>query len=80
MIYIAGKFGGGKFGEFGESSVIRQTKAIQIHLCIRQTLITSEFAKLSRYMVKGALDKCLQLELYCILDVMWCYYDGFPVV
>ena len=53
----------GKFGEFGESSVIRQTKTIQfllviitlwLNLCIRQTfphqtLITSEFAKLSRY-------------------------------
>ena len=29
---IAGKFdGGGKFGEFGELSVIRQTKTIQIN-------------------------------------------------
>ena len=27
---IAGMFGGGKFGEFGESSVICQTKTIQI--------------------------------------------------
>ena len=27
---IAVKNGGGKFGEFGESSVIRQTKIIQI--------------------------------------------------
>ena len=27
---IAGKFGGGKFGEFGELSMIRQTKTIQI--------------------------------------------------
>ena len=27
---IAGKSGGGKFGEFGESSVIHQTKTIQI--------------------------------------------------
>ena len=51
---------GEKFGEFGESSVIRQTKTIQIlliiitlwlNLSIRQTLITSEFAKLSRYTV-----------------------------
>ena len=28
--HIAGKFGGGKFGEFGESSVIRQTKTLKI--------------------------------------------------
>ena len=28
--HIAGKFGGGKFGEFGESSVIHQTKTIQV--------------------------------------------------
>ena len=27
---IAGNFGGGKFGEFGESSVIRQTKTTQL--------------------------------------------------
>ena len=27
---IAGKFGRGKFGEFGEFSAIRQTKTIQI--------------------------------------------------
>ena len=31
MLYrIAGKFQGGKFGEFGESSVIHQAKTIQI--------------------------------------------------
>ena len=29
-IPYSGKFGGGKFGDFGESSVIRQTKTIQI--------------------------------------------------
>ena len=28
---IAGKFGGGMFGEFGKLSMIRQTKAIQIN-------------------------------------------------
>ena len=28
--HIVGKFGGGKFDEFGESSVIRQTKTIQL--------------------------------------------------
>ena len=28
--YMVGKFGGGKFDEFGESSMIRQTKTIQI--------------------------------------------------
>ena len=27
---IVGKFGGGKFGEFGELFVIRQTKTIQL--------------------------------------------------
>ena len=27
---IVGQFGGGKFGEFGESSVIYQTKTVQI--------------------------------------------------
>ena len=30
LYHIAGKFGGGKFGEFYESSVISQTKTIQI--------------------------------------------------
>ena len=30
IYHIAGKFGGGEFGKFGESSVIRQTKIIQI--------------------------------------------------
>ena len=31
MLYrLAGKFGGGKFGEFGESSMIRKPKTIQI--------------------------------------------------
>ena len=29
---IAGKFGRGKFGEFGKLSVIRQTKTIQISI------------------------------------------------
>ena len=28
---IVGKFGGGKFGEFDESSMIRQAKIIQIN-------------------------------------------------
>ena len=28
--HIVGKFGGGKFGKFGESSVIRQCKTILI--------------------------------------------------
>ena len=57
----AGKFGGGKFGKFGESSVIRQTKPSKLVLTInnlladllirqtffRQMLETSQFAKLS---------------------------------
>ena len=30
---IAGKFGGGKVSEFGESSVFRQTKTIQLSTC-----------------------------------------------
>ena len=30
IYHIAGKFGGGKFGEFGESSMIHQTKTIQL--------------------------------------------------
>ena len=30
MYCIAGKFGGGKFGKFGESSMICQIKTIQI--------------------------------------------------
>ena len=55
---IAGKFGGGKFGEFGESSVICQTKIIQIstnlladllirQILFRQRLDNSQLAKLS---------------------------------
>ena len=31
--HIVGMFGGGKFGEFDESSVISQTKTIQISSC-----------------------------------------------
>ena len=32
MYRIAGKVSGGMFGEFGESSVIRQTKTIQLSI------------------------------------------------
>ena len=55
-IPYSGKFGGGEFGDFGESSAIRQTKTIQIStttnnlladLLICQMLETSQFAKLS---------------------------------
>ena len=45
---MAGKFGGGKFGEFGESSMIRQTKTIQISTYILITYwLMYYFAKLS---------------------------------
>ena len=62
---MAGKFVGEKIGKFGESSVIRQTKIIQIKLTInnlladllirqtffRQMLEKSQYAKFSRYTV-----------------------------
>ena len=63
----------GKFGKFGKSSVIRQTKTIQLaELLIRQTffcqmLEKNQFAKLSRYTVCyilyifGSHDECTGL-------------------
>ena len=65
IFHIAGKFGRAKFGEFGESFVIHQTKIIQISTYntlsigwsinllnfLSQKLKQSQFAKLSRYMV-----------------------------
>ena len=58
-IYIYRSYIAGKFGEFGESSVIRQTK-LWLSLSIRQTfprqtLITVKFAKLSRYTVYACI-------------------------
>ena len=57
---IAGKFGRGKFGEFGELSAIHQNKLVLkinnllTDLLIRQTFVcqmleTSQFTKLSHY-------------------------------
>ena len=65
LILYSRKVWQGKFGKFGESSMIHQTKTIQISiynkhlladLLIRQTyfcqmLEKSQFVKLSRYMV-----------------------------
>ena len=52
MYLIAGKFGGGKFGKFGESSVIHQTKTIQIRKeSIRQTFPPLNFPAM-RYVQK----------------------------